>query len=66
MARRKKKTHRSLAKRVKVTKTGKILGAKTGYHHKNVKKGSKRVRRARLGMQVKGRMRKRFLEMLSA
>lgn len=65
MARR-KKSHKGLAKRFKVTKNGKILGAKSGYHHKQVKKSAKRVRQARQGIQVHGRTRKRFLKMLAS
>ena len=65
MARR-KKSHKGLAKRFKVTKNGKLLGAKCGYHHKQVKKSSKRVRLARKGIQVQGATRKRFLQMLAS
>jgi len=66
MARRGRKGHKGLAKRFKVTKTGKLLGPKSGYHHKNVKKSSKRVRRARRGMRVEGKLRVLFLKMLSS
>jgi ribosomal protein L35 len=65
MARR-KKSHKGLAKRFKVTRNRKILGAKSGYHHKQVKKSSKRVRQARKGIQVRGRTRKRYLQMLAS
>ncbi len=65
MARR-KKSHKGLAKRFKVTKTGKILGPKSGYHHKQIKKSSKRTRQARQGLQVRGARRKRYLKLLSA
>ena len=65
MARR-KKSHKGLAKRFKVTKNGKILGAKSGNHHKQLKKSAKRVRHARKGIQVKGRTRKRYLQMLAS
>lgn len=66
MARRGLKSHKGLAKRFKVTKTGKLLGPKSGYHHKNEKKSAKRVRRARRGMRVQGKPRVRFLKMFSS
>ena len=59
------KNHKSIAKRFKVTKNKKVVGMKCGFHHKNLKKGTKRVRRARIGMQVTGKLRKSFLQMLS-
>lgn len=61
----KKKAHKGLAKRVKVTKNGKILGAKTGFHHKLVKRPASRKRQAR-ELNVQGQLRKTFLELLSA
>lgn len=64
MARRKLKSHRGLAKRFKVTRNGKVIGAKGGYHHKNEKKRSKRVRQARRGLKLRGEMRKRYLQLL--
>ncbi len=64
MARSKMKSHRGLAKRFKVTKNGKVIGMKGGYHHKNEKKRSKRVRQARSGLQVLGAMRKRYRQLL--
>jgi large subunit ribosomal protein L35 len=60
----KKKAHKGLAKRVKVTKNGKILGAKTGYHHKLVKRAATRKRQAR-EINVQGQMRKNLLDLLS-
>ena len=61
----KKKAHKGLAKRVKVTKNGKILGAKTGFHHKLVKRPASRKRQAR-EVNVQSRLRKTFLDLLSA
>ena len=40
----KMKTHKSAAKRVKVTGTGKIVRAQAGRSHLNVRKSSKRKR----------------------
>jgi large subunit ribosomal protein L35 len=59
------KNHKGIAKRFKVTKKGKVIGKKCGYHHKQVKKSSNRTRHARLGIQVKGSLRKSFLNLLS-
>ncbi len=66
MARRGKKSHRGLAKRIKVTKTGKVLASKSGYHHKQRTKRKKYRRQARRGTQITGAMRKRFLWLLSS
>lgn len=66
MARRGKKSHRGLAKRVKVTKTGKVLASKSGYHHKQRTKRKKYRRQARRGTQIQGKQRKRFLWLLSS
>jgi large subunit ribosomal protein L35 len=61
----KKKAHKGLAKRVKVTKKGKIIGAKTGYHHKLVKRSARHKRQAR-ELQITGRRRKNFIALLSS
>jgi len=60
----KKKTHKGIAKRVKRTKKGKILGKKGGYHHKLVKRSAKRKRQARKELLIKGKERKRLKQLL--
>ncbi len=60
----KKKTHKGMAKRFKVTKRLKVLGAKAGYHHKQIKKSSKRKRQARKGLQLTGKLRRNLLTKL--
>ncbi len=66
MARRGKKSHKGLAKRVKVTKTGKVLAPKTGYHHRQRTKRKKYRRQARRGTQIGGEPRKRILWLLAS
>jgi len=60
------KNHKAISKRFKITKNKKILGKKCGYHHKQIKKSGKRIRRARIGMQVTGSLRKSFLQLLGS
>jgi ribosomal protein L35 len=56
-----KKTNKSYAKRVKLTKTGKVLVRKPGINHFNAKKSRntqlKQKRRLNLPMSKKGRAR---------
>jgi len=59
-----KKTHKGIAKRFKVTRTLKIIGAKAGYHHKQIKKSSKRKRQARRGLHLTGKLRRNMLAKL--
>lgn len=59
------KNHKGIAKRFKITKKGKVIGKKCGYHHKQIKKSAKRTRRARLGLRVTGSLRKSFMNLLS-
>lgn len=60
----KKKTHKGMAKRFKVTKKLKVLGAKAGYHHKQIKKSTRRKRQARKGIQLRGQLRRNVLAKL--
>ncbi|MCS7197989.1 MAG: 50S ribosomal protein L35 [Candidatus Bipolaricaulota bacterium] len=62
----KKKTHKGIAKRLKVTRTGKVLGATSGYHHKLVKRRANRKRQARRGIQVPETLAKEYIELLSS
>lgn len=61
----KKKTHKGIAKRFKVTRNKKVLGAKAGYHHKMVKRSSSRKRQARKGIEVPAALAKTYIELLS-
>ncbi|MCI2429611.1 50S ribosomal protein L35 [Candidatus Acetothermia bacterium] len=60
----KKKTHKGIAKRFKVTRHKKVLGAKSGYHHKLVKRSSSRKRQARRGLQVPAALAKIYVKLL--
>jgi len=46
------KTRKSISKRFKITKTGKILRRPTGLDHYRAKKSGKRVRRSRKWVPV--------------
>ncbi len=61
---RARKNHKGLAKRFTLSKNNKIRGKKCGYHHKQVKKSGKRVRFARLGVRVTGKVRRNFLHLM--
>jgi large subunit ribosomal protein L35 len=58
----KKKGHKGIAKRFKVTAKGKVLASKPGYHHKLIKKRAKNKRKARRGIELVGRERRKILE----
>lgn len=65
MANKGRKRHKGMAKRFKVSKRGVVKGSKSGYHHKNVKKRAKRVRQARRGVRIRGRLRTAYVRQLS-
>jgi large subunit ribosomal protein L35 len=48
----KQKTHKALAKRIKITKTGKVLKRKAGQDHFNSKESGKVVRNKRRPKQL--------------
>lgn len=51
----KQKTKKSLTRRLKITKTGKVLRRSAFKRHLNVKKSSKRKRRLRRGGEITGK-----------
>jgi large subunit ribosomal protein L35 len=58
------KTHKGLAKRIRITRTGKVLARKSGKGHLMSTKSGKRVRQLRGWQTVKGkaaRIMKRYL-----
>lgn len=62
----KKKAHKGMAKRLKMTKKGKVLGKKGGYHHKLVKRSADRKRHARKELIIEGKEGKRIKQLLQA
>ncbi len=62
----KKKTHKGIAKRFKVTRKGKVLGATSGYHHKLVKRSAAHKRQARRGVQVPETLAKEYIKLISS
>ena len=61
----KMKTKKSVAKRVKVTGTGKLMRYKAGRRHLLVRKNAKRRRQLRGPAQVQGKTAKTYLEVIS-
>ena len=62
----KKKTHKGIAKRFKKTKNGKLTHKKSGYVHKRTKKKPKNKREARQEKEVKGKIKKNLMKLLSS
>lgn len=62
----KEKSHRGVAKRVKVTAHGRLFAARVGYQHKRVKKRASQKRQARRGLEILGGNRKKLKRLLSA
>jgi len=58
----KQKTRKSLAKRFRITKTGKVLRRKAFKGHLNTKKSAKRKRRLGRTVQVKGKYAKKIIK----
>lgn len=52
------KTHKALAKRVKITKTGKAIKRKAGQDHFNSRESGKTRRNKRSDLQLSGTVRK--------
>lgn len=62
----KEKSHRGIAKRVKVTATGRLWASRVSYQHKRLKKRASQKRLARQGLEIVGGERKRIKRLLSA
>jgi len=62
----KEKSHRGIAKRVKVSATGRVFASRVGYRHKGLKKRASRKRQARRGMELVGGERRKIKRLLSA
>jgi len=58
------KTRKSIKKRFKITKTGKILRRLTGQDHFQAKKSGKRKRRGRKWVRVPGPLAKKIKQLL--
>ncbi|MBD62025.1 50S ribosomal protein L35 [bacterium] len=58
------KTNKAIAKRFRVTKTGKVISKSPGLNHKTGKKSSKRKRSLSQGTRVEGAMKKKILRNL--
>jgi len=58
------KTRKSLSKRFRITKTGKVLRRQAFARHLNVSKSSKRLRRLRVNVKVKKVMAKKIRKVL--
>lgn len=60
----KQKTHKGAKKRFKVTKRGKVIARKPGYHHKLTKKSASKKRQARKGIKLEKANKKKVKRML--
>jgi len=58
------KTRKSIAKRFKITKTGKVLHRPVGQDHFRAKKRSKKIRQTRKWVELDKKMAKRIKKML--
>jgi len=58
------KTRKSIAKRFKITKTGKILRRPSGLDHYRAKKSGKRIRKSRKMVKVSGSEVKKIKKLL--
>ncbi len=60
----KRKTRKSLARRVKITKTGKVLIRTQNMRHLRRKKSKSQIRRMKRIKQLKGALRLKILKMM--
>jgi len=60
----KQKTRKSIAKRFKLTKTGKVLHRGGGIRHLRVKKSKRRIRRQKVLRAASGRIAKKLRKIL--
>jgi len=59
------KTRKSLKKRFKITKTGKVLRRSTGQDHFRAKKSGKKIRQTRKWVQVSEVLAKKLKKLIS-
>ncbi len=59
------KTRKSLKKRFKITKTGKVLRRSTGQDHFRAKKSGKKIRQTRKWVQVSEVLAKKLKKLMS-
>lgn len=60
----KQKTHKAISKRIKVTKTGKIMKRKGGQDHFNARESGNKTRNKRRDDQLSGANRKLIRDMM--
>lgn len=65
MAKNKAKTKKSVAKRFKITKSGKVLFRQQGFRHLRSKKNKAWLRRKKKLKELKGKYKKKVLKMLA-
>ncbi len=58
------KTNKAIAKRFRVTKTGKVISKSPGLNHKTGKKSAKRKRALAQGTRVEGAVKRKILRNL--
>lgn len=59
------KTRKSIAKRFKITKTGKVLRRATGQDHFRAKKTGERIRKGRKWVKIEGALAKKIKKLIN-
>lgn len=66
MKKNKQKTHKSAAKRFKITKTGKVVHRGHGMRHLKKNKTKKRLRRLKQMKEIKGKLKTKIKKMIKS
>ena len=59
------KTRKSIAKRFKITRTGKVLRRATGQDHFRAKKSGQRIRQGRKWVKIEGTLAKKIKKLIN-
>jgi large subunit ribosomal protein L35 len=59
------KTRKSISKRFKITKTGKVLRRATGQDHFRAKKSGQRIRKGRKWIKIEGSLAKKIKKLIN-
>ncbi|MCX6764566.1 MAG: 50S ribosomal protein L35 [Candidatus Nealsonbacteria bacterium] len=59
------KTRKSISKRFKITKTGKVLRRATGQDHFRAKKSGERIRKGRKWIKIEGSLAKEIKKLIN-
>jgi len=59
------KTRKSISKRFKITKTGKVMRRATGQDHFRAKKSGQRIRKGRKWIKIEGSLAKKIKKLIN-